>query len=199
MQRFYEHLVRGESKAQALRAAKLSFLQSGSRLSLPKYWGAFVLNGDGQRPIRPVLSLAWALVPGLADRLFPVLERHPKLKLVIPHMACPLDMKGREAFAGLDNVLALGRYPNVTVMVSSAPCFSQAVYPFADLHSPLKRIYETFGPRRMLWGADLSRLTSTYRECLDHFRYGLDFLSEEDKDWILGRALAQTFNWPESG
>ena len=138
-----------------------------------------------------------ALVPGLTDRLFAVLERQPKLKLVIPHMACPLEMKGRAAFAGLDNLLALAPYPNVTVMVSSAPCFSEGVYPFADLHSPLKRIYETFGPRRMLWGADLSRLTSTYRDCLDHFRYGLDFLTEEDKDWILGRALTETFAWPE--
>jgi predicted TIM-barrel fold metal-dependent hydrolase len=140
-----------------------------------------------------------ALVPGLADRLLPVLERHPKLKLVIPHMSCPLDVKGVDAFTTLDKLLALARYPNVTVMVSSAPCFSTVPYPFEDLRPYLQRIYDGFGPRRMLWGADLSRLTSTYLECLDHFRYGLDFLSEEDKDWILGRALAHTFNWPESG
>ena len=48
-----------------------------------------------------------------------------------------------------------------------------------------------------MWGADLSRLTGSYRECLDHFRSGLDFLSTEDKEWILGRALAKTLNWPE--
>jgi predicted TIM-barrel fold metal-dependent hydrolase len=139
-----------------------------------------------------------ALVPGLADRLAPVLTRHPNLKLVIPHMACPLDTKGAAAFAGIDKVLALARYPNVTVMVSSAPCFSNEAYPFLDLCPHLRRIYDAYGPRRMLWGADLSRLSGSYSDCLDHFRYGLDFLSAQDKEWILGRALAKTLNWPET-
>jgi predicted TIM-barrel fold metal-dependent hydrolase len=138
-----------------------------------------------------------ALVPGLADRLQPVLARHPELKIVIPHMACVLDARGAAAFAGLDDLLALARYKNVTVMVSSLPCFSNEPYPFRDMQPYLRKIYDDFGPRRMLWGADLSRLSSTYKECLDQFRYGLDFLSADDKEWILGRALAAAFNWPE--
>jgi len=138
-----------------------------------------------------------ALVPGIVNRLNPVLMRHPKLKILIPHMGCPLDIRGREAFAGMENLLALARYPNVTVMVSSAPCFSNEPYPFWDLHPYLRRIYDVYGPRRMLWGADLSRLSSSYTECLDLFRHALDFLSADDKEWILGRAVAEALNWPE--
>ena len=108
-----------------------------------------------------------ALVPGTVGKLTPVLARHPKLRLLIPHMACPLDTHVPDAFAGIDELLALARYPNVSVMVSSAPCFSNEPYPFRDLHQYLRRIYEVYGPRRMLWGADLSRLRGTYRECLD--------------------------------
>src|SRR5258707_315190 len=81
--------------------------------------------------------------------------------------------------------------------LSSASCFTVEPYPSRDVHPHLRRIYEAFGPKRMLWGADLSRLTSTYRECLDLFQLGLDFLSAEDKEWILGRALADALNWPE--
>jgi len=136
-------------------------------------------------------------VPGMVDRLRPVLERHPDLKIIVPHMGCVLDVRGAAAFAGIEDLRALARYRNVSVMVSSAPCFSNESYPFADLYPYLRRIYDAYGPRRLLWGADLSRLTGTYRECLDHFRYGLDFLSPDDKEWILGRALAETFNWPE--
>lgn len=142
----------------------------------------------------PVMALA----PGNVDQLKPVLERHPELKILIPHMGCPLDTRGAEAFAGLDDLLALARFPNVTVMVSSAPCFSNERYPFADLYPYLRRIYDAYGPRRLLWGADLSRLTTTYRECLDHFRYDLDFLSAGDKEWILSRSLAHALNWPEN-
>ena len=49
----------------------------------------------------------------------------------------------------------------------------------------------------MLWGSDLSRLTSSYRECVDLFAQALDFLSSQDKEWVLGRALANVLDWPE--
>jgi CHAT domain-containing protein len=44
MPRFYRHLKRGESKAEALRAAKLEML--GSRYSHPFFWSAFILGGE---------------------------------------------------------------------------------------------------------------------------------------------------------
>jgi CHAT domain-containing protein len=63
MRLFYEHLARGERKAQALRAAKLEFLHSGTDLALPKYWAAFVLNGDGHTAIPAVYSWNWIFGP----------------------------------------------------------------------------------------------------------------------------------------
>ena len=63
MRLFYSHLARGETKAESLRAAKLSFLHSGTELALPQYWAAFVITGDAETPIRPVLSWMWFVVP----------------------------------------------------------------------------------------------------------------------------------------
>lgn len=139
-----------------------------------------------------------ALVPGMAGKLRPALERYPELKIFIPHMACPLDTHVPESFATLDELLSLARFANVFVMVSSAPCFSNEPYPFRDLKPYLKRIYDVYGPRRMLWGSDLSRLHGTYIQCLDQFRYELDFLSADDQEWILGCSIAAALNWPES-
>jgi CHAT domain-containing protein len=51
MKQFYFELSRREPKAEALRLAKLRFLRSGSALQHPGYWAAFVLTGDGLRPI----------------------------------------------------------------------------------------------------------------------------------------------------
>ena len=74
MQLFYRHLSRGETKAEALRAAKLSFLGSGNELAEPRYWAAFVLNGDGRAPIPRVLSWNWiagaAIMAGATIFLF---------------------------------------------------------------------------------------------------------------------------------
>ena len=43
-------LNQGQSKAEALRSAKLEFLRSGTTLSAPRHWAAYVLNGDGWNP-----------------------------------------------------------------------------------------------------------------------------------------------------
>jgi len=77
MKRFYEHLANGETKSEALRSAKLSFLRSSSEWAQPQYWAAFVLNGDGQNAIRPVASWTWLLAPaGLAFLAITVLARY---------------------------------------------------------------------------------------------------------------------------
>jgi CHAT domain-containing protein len=52
MQHFYFYLLKKhKSKAEALRLTKLEFLHSGTELSHPRYWAAFVLNGDGTEPV----------------------------------------------------------------------------------------------------------------------------------------------------
>jgi CHAT domain-containing protein/tetratricopeptide (TPR) repeat protein len=47
MEQYYYFLAHGASRAEALQAVKLKFLHSNSELSNPRYWAAFVLNGDG--------------------------------------------------------------------------------------------------------------------------------------------------------
>ncbi len=66
MKVFYHHLQRGASRDDALRQAKLRFLRSGSGLSEPHYWAAFVLSGEGVGPVP--LAVRWssvALVAGM--------------------------------------------------------------------------------------------------------------------------------------
>lgn len=157
--------------------------------SLDWYWDACERLGI------PVM----ALVPGMVRKLLPIAESHRELKILIPHMGCRLDSRGAEAFSSLEDLVALARYPAVFVMISCAPNYSNEPYPFRDLQPFIKRIFDAYGPRRMLWGADRTRLTNTYSECLDHVRKSLDFLSSDDKEWILGRTLAEALNWPEAG
>jgi tetratricopeptide (TPR) repeat protein len=60
MKQFYYFLSKGQSKSEALRSAKLAFLHSQSGLAAPRYWGAFVLTGNGANPLPSVAS--WSLV-----------------------------------------------------------------------------------------------------------------------------------------
>jgi predicted TIM-barrel fold metal-dependent hydrolase len=137
------------------------------------------------------------LVSGMPAILGPIAERHPGLTLIVDHMACELSETGASSFRTVDDLLALAQYPRVMVKTSSAPCFSSEPYPFADIYPYLKRIYEAFGAQRLMWGADRTRLASTYEECLRHFQEGLDFLSAADREWVLGKTAATVLGWPE--
>lgn len=102
------------------------------------------------------------------------------------------------AWADADQLYSLARYENVAVKVSSLPSFTTSVFPFTQLHGHIKRIYDTFGPKRMLWGSDVTRLDSTYDENIRLFTEALDFLSAEDKEWVMGRAAAYCCDWDQN-
>ena len=60
MQAFYHYLQRGVPRDEALRRAKLRFFESGGAISDPHFWAAFVLTGDGLRPVPRSISLTTA-------------------------------------------------------------------------------------------------------------------------------------------
>ncbi len=85
MQHFYFYLLKKQkSKAEALRLTKLDFLHSGTELSHPRYWAAFVLNGDGAEPVPRFIS--WQVlaipVPIIAFTVFIFVRLRRKKKLV---------------------------------------------------------------------------------------------------------------------
>lgn len=138
-------------------------------------------------------------VPGMAVKVQPIAERHPGLTIIVDHMGLVTGAVGAAAFVGFDALLSLGRYPNVLIKVSSSPSYSTQPYPYGDLHDALRRVYGSFGSRRILWGSDITRLPGSYRECLTLYQEALDFLGAEDKEWITGKALAEALRWPEEG
>lgn len=135
-------------------------------------------------------------VPGRVDKISAIAERHPGLTIVLDHMARHSNLRDSECFADLDTLLALARFPNLYIKTSAVPCYSTQPYPFANLTPYLKRIYDHFGPRRLMWGSDYTRLPCSYQECVDHFLKTLDFLDEDDLTWIMGANAARALCWP---
>jgi predicted TIM-barrel fold metal-dependent hydrolase len=140
----------------------------------------------------PVMSM----IPGNTAGYGPILEKHPDLRLIVDHAGRhPRGAKDDAAWADAGQLHALARFKNVSVKVSSLPCFSTQNYPFPNLHPHIKALYDHFGPQRLHWGSDVTRLTCTYAANLGLFTKALDFLSAEDKEWIMGRALARACDW----
>jgi predicted TIM-barrel fold metal-dependent hydrolase len=127
-----------------------------------------------------------------------IAERHPQLALIIDHMGLSLDIaKADKRAEAIDQTIALAKFANVSVKLSAAPAYSFEPYPYRDVAPHIRRCFDAFGPRRCFWGTDMTNsfTKATYRQRVTHFTEGLDFLSEDDKDWIMGRAILARLGW----
>jgi predicted TIM-barrel fold metal-dependent hydrolase len=142
----------------------------------------------------PIMFLTTGQLP-----LFgPIAERYPQLVLIIDHMGISSEaLRNTMMPATVAAAAALARYPNVSVKLSSAPLFSSQPYPFRDMTAHIRRLFDAYGPRRCYWGSDVTNSFAkcTYRQRVTHFTEELDFLSEDDKDWIMGRAILARLGW----
>src|SRR5262245_65296253 len=97
----------------------------GRRLALHRGQSALLESGASdwfwpaaEKARLPVMFLA----PGNAPRFKAIAERHPQLPLIVDHMNLALEIaKARAIKSAIDDVVALAKYPNVSVELSSAP------------------------------------------------------------------------------
>jgi predicted TIM-barrel fold metal-dependent hydrolase len=138
------------------------------------------------------------LIPHSHARLLGQLaERHPRLELSLCHLGLTSHQYDAVAFRDLDNVIALAKHPNICVNASALPAYTKDSYPYRRLHPYLRRVYDAFGPRRIFWGSDYSRLPCTYAQAVTMFTEEIPWLSAEDKAWIMGRGLCKWLGWSE--
>jgi predicted TIM-barrel fold metal-dependent hydrolase len=127
-----------------------------------------------------------------------IAERHPQLVLIIDHMGVSSQaVKDRAVAEAIEQAAALAKYPNVSIKLSSAPHHSAEPYPYRDLTPHIRRLFDAYGPRRCYWGTDITNsfAKATYRQRVTHFTEELDFLTEDDKDWVMGRAIVERLGW----
>ena len=143
----------------------------------------------------PVNLLCWGR-PAQAQAL---IARHPDTTIVIDHLGLlqPMQRPAPAApWAGLPQVLALARYPNVRIKVSGACTLSHAPFPFPDIWDNLARVFDAFGLDRCLWGTDWTRAVEflTYREGVEAF-LATGRLSATDKATLMGGTLQRVYGW----
>ena len=89
-------------------------------------------------------------------------------------------------------LLALAKDPNVAVKASGAPSYSSEPYPFRNIHGYLQQIYDAFGPERMFWGTDISRMHCSWCQCVTMFTEEPTWLPEKEKEVVMWDALFAT-------
>ena len=90
MKVFYYELQRGAPRDVALQTAKLRFARSGRDLADPHYWAAFILTGEGRRPVPTAIrwsSIAFACLAAIVVLLVAYIARTPAFFPWFPRVA----------------------------------------------------------------------------------------------------------------
>jgi predicted TIM-barrel fold metal-dependent hydrolase len=98
----------------------------------------------------------------------------------------------------MPQVVALAKYPNIAVKVTGGPQYVSDGYPFKSLTPYYRAVYDAFGPKRMFWGTDITRMPCSWRECITHFSEHQTWLAAADLELIMGRAIVDWLGWKAS-
>jgi predicted TIM-barrel fold metal-dependent hydrolase len=140
------------------------------------------------------LAICFLINPNALEAVGRRCERFPETPVVIDHLA-RVGMTGRIAEPDVRSLCGLARYPQVKVKVSAFYALGQRKAPHLDLVPLIRQVYESFGPRRLMWASDcpFQVATETYGDSISVIRDHLDFASADDKAWMLRRSAEETF------
>ena len=128
-----------------------------------------------ERASVPIAMLATDSLPAIGR----IAERHPGLRLTIDHLGGKggnTTLKDAAAMTHLPALLALAKHPNVAVKATGAPGYSSEAYPFPAMQTFVRQIYDAFGPQRLFWGTDITKMPCSWRQCVTMFTEELPWL-----------------------
>jgi predicted TIM-barrel fold metal-dependent hydrolase len=121
-------------------------------------------------------------------------ERFPETPMAIDHLGrIGVEVPIQES--DVKALLALAKYPRVKVKVSAFYALGEKRPPHDDLAPFIRRVYDAFGPQRLMWATDCPYQIQheTYEDSIALVRDRLSFLSSDDKDWMLRKTAEESF------
>ena len=121
--------------------------------------------------------------------------KFPDTPVVIDHMA-RIGADGEIRKANVDALCALASRRNVHIKVSAFYALGKKQYPYTDLIPLIQALYHAYGPQRLLWASDSPfqvETPHTYAGSVELVRDHLNFLSDEDRQWLLRKSAERVF------
>jgi predicted TIM-barrel fold metal-dependent hydrolase len=129
----------------------------------------------------------------------PELERmcaaYPETPVIIDHLA-RIGADGTIRDGDVDRLCAMAKHKKVMVKIGGFYALGKKQPSYADLAPVIRKVIAAFGPQRCMWESDSPfqvQGVHTYRASIDLVRSRLDFLGEEDKDWLLRKTAERFF------
>jgi predicted TIM-barrel fold metal-dependent hydrolase len=139
-------------------------------------------------------AMACLIGPDALPELDRMCTAYPDTPVIIDHLA-RIGLDGVVRDEDVDRLCAMARHKNVLVKVGAFYALGKKTPPYDDLAPLIKKVVRAFGARRCMWESDCPFQVQgehTYQASVDLVRRRLDFLSDDDKEWLL-RKTAEDF------
>src|SRR5215469_3062676 len=153
--------------------------EQASWLADPKSFPAWTYAADHGLSICMQMSASGIL------QLVNMIERFPKVKVLLDHMARPTLDDG-PPYAGAASLFGLARYPSVYLKLTKRN-FEQANSGKATPATFFAKLVAEFGAQRLAWGSNYPSSEGTMPDILDVARKVLAVLPQQDQDWIFAK------------
>jgi predicted TIM-barrel fold metal-dependent hydrolase len=132
--------------------------------------------------------------PEFLPALSRICARFPETPVVVDHLG-RIGMSGPIEPEQVRSLCDLCRYGKVGVKVSAFYALGEKRPPHLELSDLIRRVYDSFGPKRLLWGSDcpFQILNEPYEASIAVIRDRLSFFSAADREWILRRTAEELF------
>ncbi len=183
-ERIRHWLSRGLSGLRVFIAGHTAAVKD-ARLDDPRSFPAWESAGDAGIPVCVQLRAA-----GL-PQLVTMLERFPRVRVVLDHMARPAIDDG-PPYAGAASLFALARYRNLYLKLTTHNV-REARQGRATPTSFFARVVEEFGASRVAWGSNFPASEGSLPGLLAEARAALAALPDRDRDWIFFRTAQSLY------
>ena len=126
-------------------------------------------------------------------------RRFPETKVIIDHLGrIGGGPDGAINGAHVQGLCALAKHPKLYVKVGAFYALGAKKAPYTDLAPLIRAIVRAFGARRCMWESDspFQVVNGGFADSLKLIRDHLDFLTQDDRDWLLFRTAEQTLFKP---
>jgi predicted TIM-barrel fold metal-dependent hydrolase len=143
------------------------------------------------------LALSCLIDPDGLPEVDRMCRKFPDTPVIIDHLS-RIGADGTIRDADVTALCALAVHKQALVKIGAFYALGKKEPPYADLAPLIQKVVKAFGPRRCMWESDspFQVAKHKYTDSLDLVRKRLDFLSDDDRDWLL-RRTAESILFPK--
>ena len=137
-------------------------------------------------------AMSCLIAPDALPELDRMCAKFPDTPVIIDHL-CRIGLNGKIEDKDIDALCGMAGHKRMMVKVGAFYALGKKRPPYLDLAPLIQRVVQAFGVRRCMWESDcpFQVVEHKYQDSIDLVRKRLDFLTDEDREWLLHRTAEE--------